>query len=327
MNREFLPFRIEADDSLSDNWFTQSPERLDKLRSDVTGKPKSVITLWAEEFKITPMEANLALEKGTGIFVTMETNSLDPATSVQFWLENALAKRNDLSANIWNGNRTKKYEVSAKKAREYSQLQDLSLASPEQELSALMVTLAKLEAIMPIMTKVYPGLQWNAVKESQLAMKQLLDKIGDDSKSSSKQNLALVATSGIVVITLILVACATASRIKSASTSSTTKTRAIETTTSTAISAEASTSTPNEFVPAIDDDGYFAPWVDQMFCKDPAYPYLEIHYTGTTNPTTTCEKVKVKPPVQVTDEQLCPPNTIRTPIYPDEGSEAVCIPN
>ena len=206
MNREFLPFRIEADDSLSDNWFTQSPERLDKLRSDVTGKPKSVITLWAEEFKITPMEANLALEKGTGIFVTMETNSLDPATSVQFWLENALAKRNDLSANIWNGNRTKKYEVSAKKAREYSQLQDLSLASPEQELSALMVTLAKLEAIMPIMTKVYPGLQWNAVKESQLAMKQLLDKIGDDSKSSSKQNLALVATSGIVVITLILVA-------------------------------------------------------------------------------------------------------------------------
>jgi len=52
MNREFLPFRIEADDSLSDNWFTQSPERLDKLRSDVTGKPKSVITLWAEEFKM-----------------------------------------------------------------------------------------------------------------------------------------------------------------------------------------------------------------------------------------------------------------------------------
>ncbi|OGD73329.1 hypothetical protein A3K29_04335 [Candidatus Collierbacteria bacterium RIFOXYB2_FULL_46_14] len=77
--------------------------------------------------------------------------------------------------------------------------------------------------------------------------------------------------------------------------------------------------------PAIDTDGYYATWLNAMMCKNPQTPYFFIQYSLKGN-TPGCSSIRIKPPVQVMEGQACPPNTTRQLIYPNEGSEAVCLP-
>jgi len=59
-------------------------------------------------------------------------------------------------------------------------------------------------------------------------------------------------------------------------------------------------------------------------CKNPAAPFCNITYSSTGN-VGTCSATK-SAVIQVTDDEKCPVGLRKQAIYPNEGTESVCVP-
>jgi len=66
-------------------------------------------------------------------------------------------------------------------------------------------------------------------------------------------------------------------------------------------------------------------------CPNPSEPYCNIYYPlrGSNNPSQLpyglCEANPIQEPLQITSEDECPTGTLKQLIYPNEGTEAVCL--
>lgn len=186
MNREFSLFNHEQSevepqlDELMRIGYVQSPERFRQFSKDTPFQVPSLVRTWSETFKPTIEEFYQDFnqgEKGEGVFNEELIKGQNPQEAVSFWVKNALKPRPELEGSIWNEAKKKLISVSTKRAKEFNELEDKSEATDEQKMSALLVTLANIEAVKPIMTDVYPGLEWNAIGEAEEAMSLLLDEI------------------------------------------------------------------------------------------------------------------------------------------------------
>lgn len=159
--------------------YIQSPERFKEFEKDTPFRVSSLVRFWSEMFRPTLEEHYKDVIGEVGVFGEKEegTSSKDARTEVKFWVENALKPRPDLEGSIWNEAKKKLIRVSTKKALEFTQLEDNIKATVEQQMSALLVTLANIEAVKPIMTDVYPALKWEAIAEAEEAMSLLLAEI------------------------------------------------------------------------------------------------------------------------------------------------------
>ena len=164
---------------LMESGFVQSKQQFERLRPELAKHPtaKNLIALWAEEFRPTRGEFDKDLKDQTGVFSEGLIDAGDPRDNLSFWLKNALKPRPNLESSIWNEAKNRRYDVSTQKAEEFRELEDKSKATTVQQLSSLIETIANIDAIMPIMTDVYPGLEWQAIAEAREAMSTLVAEI------------------------------------------------------------------------------------------------------------------------------------------------------
>lgn len=62
-------------------------------------------------------------------------------------------------------------------------------------------------------------------------------------------------------------------------------------------------------------------------CKDPVAPFCNINYDLVNGNHGTCSATDIPEPIQIIEGENCPPGTVKQYVYPNEGTEAVCIEN
>jgi hypothetical protein len=178
-------------EDLGTSGWVQNPERVSTLENADLREVRSVIDLWSEKVKMTSAEIGTAIERGSKVFNERKIDNLNPEREMAYWISTATVNRRDLEATVWTEGKNRKYEISAEKAREYGRLEDKDEASLDQEMSAWVMTLAKIEAVKPIMTEVYPALEWKAVEETQALMEVMIAELARGKRTKLEEGMQI----------------------------------------------------------------------------------------------------------------------------------------
>lgn len=207
---------IEVDD-IKESGYVSTPERLTRLEEEAKTDPILVAKFWAERLKPTESEMGGFFNHKNKIFNEKKQKGKNPEKDLKFWMENALVNRRNLEAVVLDESGINGFSVSSEKAREYARLKYKSEATQDQKLSAAMLTLAKLEAVTPIMDDVYPNLTPKALEETKKALAVLTKELSrgknidlDDKESVSKvfkKAKLSPAVSAVVIIQMMISAC------------------------------------------------------------------------------------------------------------------------
>lgn len=217
------PFGIEIVD-ITKSGYVSTPENLYKLEKEAKLDPLLTVRFWAERLKPTVEEMGGFLKHKTKVFKESKINDddsevkeVDPEENLKFWMENALVNRRNLEAVVVDETDRNGFSVSSEKAREYARLKYKREATQDQKLSAAMLTLAKLEAVTPIMDDVYPNLTPKALEETKKALAVLTRELSAGTKIDlgDKESVSKVfkkaklspAVSAVVIIQMMISAC------------------------------------------------------------------------------------------------------------------------